>query len=129
MASGRSRARDRARYLAEAERRREYARRYHYANRDEVRSGVWRRKAQRAGVRIFQFTARDWHRLVRRYRGACAYCGRMDLVLQPDHVIALARGGSHGAGNIVPSCPPCNTRKRTKFVVEWHAGRRERRAA
>lgn len=117
-ADGRNRERDHARYLAEAPARRAYAKRYFYAHRERVRELKWRRKAIRAGVRVFEFTARDWARLVARYRGACAYCGQPGE-LQPDHVTPISRGGVHGPGNILPSCAPCNTQKRTRYLVEW----------
>lgn len=45
--------------------------------------------------------------------GKCFYCaaiGKMTL----DHFIPLSRGGSNTRGNVVASCPTCQSRKHTK---------------
>ena len=79
------------------------------------------RLKRRARIRAasFEFSERDWRRLLSRYRNACAYCGERPSELQREHVIPLARGGTHGVGNIVPACAGCNYSKKDKFVVEW----------
>ena len=41
----------------------------------------------------------------------CAYCGRMDVPLNLDHVIPRARGGSNRPSNLVLACVPCNEEK------------------
>lgn len=61
---------------------------------------------------------RDWDRLLRRYRGACAYCGSKDQVTM-EHVVPVSRGGRHGIGNVLPACWPCNHSKSNKLLVEW----------
>lgn len=60
---------------------------------------------------------RDWHRLVRRHGGLCAYCRRPGST--QDHVIPLARGGRHAIGNLLPACQSCNSAKGDRLLVEW----------
>ncbi len=56
--------------------------------------------------------------------GRCEWCG-CNLVgaeIELDHVVSLARGGSHTPTNLVVACPDCNRRKAQKhparFAVE-----------
>lgn len=51
----------------------------------------------------------------------CYYCNRRvsGKKAHIDHVIPLARGGSHKPGNLCASCPPCNLRKSDKLLHEW----------
>lgn len=115
---GRSVARDRARYPQEAERRRAETMEYLRKHPEKMRAVRRRRKGQ-LKAESFEFTERDWARMVTRYRHCCAYCKKRSVVLHREHVIPLARGGRHSVGNIVPACPPCNFRKRTKLLSEW----------
>lgn len=112
------RERDRARYPREAEQRRAYAIQYLKDNPERMRAVRRRRKGQLRAETLL-FTEKDWTRLVARYRGCCAYCGEKPDVLHREHVIPLARGGRHSIGNILPACPPCNYRKKTKLLSEW----------
>lgn len=116
--SGESRERDRARYAVEAEHRRAYAKRYQAENPERMRAIRLKRRG-RIRAASFAFTELDWARLLRRYGYACAYCGVRRDDLQREHVVPLARGGSHGIGNIVPACPPCNYAKKDKLLIEW----------
>jgi 5-methylcytosine-specific restriction protein A len=53
--------------------------------------------------------------------GLCHYCRRSVGVkaLTMDHVVPLGRGGRSVRGNVVPSCKPCNDRKKTMLPIEW----------
>lgn len=122
--SGVLRERDRLRYPKEAEQRRAYARQYLVDNPERMRAIRRKRKGQLKAERL-QFTERDWRQLVARYRGCCAYCGVKPSELHREHVIPLSRGGRHSIGNILPACPPCNMRKKSKLLSEWrYRGRR-----
>jgi 5-methylcytosine-specific restriction endonuclease McrA len=122
LEDGRASERDRSRYEAEAEHRREYARAYHRARPEMVWEWRLQKRARRLGAPVYVVEYRDWLRLLDRYRGACAYCGQRTTMVC-DHVIPLSRGGVHSIGNIVPACAPCNIAKRAKFVVEWRRAR------
>jgi len=62
---------------------------------------------------------RDWLRLVNRFGGRCAYCGRAARRLEMDHVVPKKRGGQNTIGNILPACRPCNRSKWAHTLVEW----------
>jgi 5-methylcytosine-specific restriction endonuclease McrA len=47
----------------------------------------------------------------------CAYCGSEER-LTIDHVIPLARGGSHWPSNLRPACLSCNSRKGARRLEE-----------
>lgn len=65
---------------------------------------------------------RDWVRLVIRYGGRCAYCGRHPRKkIHMDHVIPLVRGGRHAIGNVLPACEACNLSKSGRLLVDWLA--------
>jgi hypothetical protein len=72
-------------------------------------------------------TAADITKQFQLQKGRCWWCG-VKLKeggkdkFHPDHVIALARGGSNGPENIVCACPTCNLRKNAKSPLEF-AGR------
>jgi 5-methylcytosine-specific restriction endonuclease McrA len=118
IVDGREQARNLARYPAEAEARRAWARKYLAENPERMRAIRRKRKGQiRADMRLV--TERDWRRLVARYRGCCAYCGVKPTQLHRDHVVPLARGGRHSIGNLLPACPRCNLSKKTKYLFEW----------
>lgn len=52
--------------------------------------------------------------------GRCKYCGvALDDSYHIDHVIPLARGGTHERSNLVLSCAPCNLSKNRSTIEEW----------
>lgn len=59
-----------------------------------------------------------WQR--RLQRGLCAYCGQQFPAkeLTMDHVVPVARGGRSSKGNVVPSCKPCNSKKKLLTPAE-----------
>lgn|SRR5690554_3650112 len=52
-------------------------------------------------------------RVMRRDRYTCAYCGAegKDVELQIDHIVPVAKGGSHHISNLVTACMACNQSK------------------
>ena len=50
------------------------------------------------------------------FSGRCAYCGRVGLALQVEHLLMTNRTqvGLHHPGNTVPCCKSCNQRSRKK---------------
>lgn len=63
----------------------------------------------------------EWDMILEKYNHSCAYCGRDDLPLTQEHWLPSSRGGGYTAGNIVPSCAPCNSRKRSMTGDEFIA--------
>ena len=67
-------------------------------------------------------TARDKDKVARRARGYCEYC-KSRAEFSPDtfsieHVVPVARGGSHDLSNLALSCQGCNNRKFTSTSAE-----------
>ncbi|HEX8772601.1 MAG TPA: HNH endonuclease [Pyrinomonadaceae bacterium] len=58
--------------------------------------------------------------IIERDARTCYLCGRKleDEVITLDHVIPLARGGSHTASNLRVACLKCNSRKGAKLLHE-----------
>jgi hypothetical protein len=74
-----------------------------------------RRRARQLGAEG-SYTADQWTRLKAFYGNVCLCCGVHESVtkLTVDHVIPLAKGGSHYITNIQPLCMKCNAAKNTK---------------
>jgi len=85
-----------------------------------------RRRARKYGNGVYLVTERDRRRALERYRHACAICESRFTEQSPlewDHVVPIARGGSHSIGNLLPLCERCNRNKSARFITEWRAGR------
>lgn len=61
-------------------------------------------------VRAFVF-ARDGEK--------CSYCGDETGPFQLEHILPVARGGSHEADNLAVACRSCNCSKGSKTLEEW----------
>ena len=126
---------------AAKERNRERARKWRAANRERFLATLasWReqhRDEARAATRAWQLahpekviehtrlrrervqqatmvgvTPEQWAAILNQHGHRCVYCGQSDVKLGQDHVIPLARGGTHAPENVVPACFPCNNRK------------------
>lgn len=119
---------DRARYLKERDRRISYAKAYAL---DNPWVGQATKRKRRALVRAngsFSFTSADWKRCVDIADSRCFYCDEQGLMTM-DHVVPVTRGGTHGAGNIVPACISCNASKNNNFISEWKFRKRRSLAA
>jgi hypothetical protein len=77
-----------------------------------------RRRARVHGVEV-RLTAKEWRDIVEFFGHRCAYCLRGDVKLTQDHVVALSRGGTHTAENVVPACLPCNSKHKRELPVFW----------
>jgi 5-methylcytosine-specific restriction endonuclease McrA len=56
-------------------------------------------------------TAKEWRLMLAAYNNKCTYCGIVSKKLAQEHVIPVSKSGPHVAGNIVPSCASCNSKK------------------
>ena len=106
------------RYAKDPEGEKQRYKKYYVSHRAKIVENTRRRRARLLATKTFRITQREWNRLCQRFDWACAYCG-CKTVLTMDHVVPLIRGGSHGIGNILPACQPCNSSKNKKFLVEW----------
>ncbi len=69
-------------------------------------------------------------RLLEQWNGCCVYCNRPTAEPTLDHVVPIAKGGSHTDDNCVLACPVCNQAKDDRTPEEWAAdivGRPRRR--
>jgi 5-methylcytosine-specific restriction endonuclease McrA len=75
-----------------------------------------RRRARLLGLSEHH-TNEEWRAILAAHDGKCKYCGSHGKKGNPitrDHFVALARGGSNAASNIVPACKLCNSKKGTR---------------
>ena len=75
---------------------------------------------RREKARARELRASGWWKR-RIAEGVCHYC-RTHVgarALTADHLVPLIRGGRSVRGNLVPSCKPCNNRKRSLLPWEW----------
>lgn len=84
--------------------------------------GAPKRRARLRAVPNFVITDRD---SVRVLTSPCLACGSQTEVTA-DHIIPISRGGSHGIGNLIPLCRPCNTSKHALTWMEWRVSGRPR---
>ncbi|QQG96236.1 HNH endonuclease [Mycobacteroides chelonae] len=91
------------------------------ANRATVRQWAQRRRARLRDNGVYKVTPKDLDRIISRHNSSCAYClGPLsDSTLTWDHIIPIARGGTHSIGNLAPACKPCNSGKRDRPALEW----------
>ena len=99
------------------ERRAASRRKYGREHRAELAHAFALFRARSFGA-IGSHSLHDWERLRARYGNKCAYCG-IRPGAERDHVIPLARGGTHFIGNILPVCRGCNSSKKNKLLAEW----------
>lgn len=57
--------------------------------------------------------------LLEKFRRTCAYCGKVDVPLQIEHIVPKSRGGSDRASNLALACEPCNRRKGNRPVEDF----------
>ncbi len=64
------------------------------------------------GYEVRQYLLEKWGR-------ACVYCGKRDIALQIEHIVARARGGTDRVSNLTLSCEQCNLAKGTQDVKDF----------
>lgn len=64
------------------------------------------------------FTENEWMDLCFHYDYTCLRCSRREpeIMITPDHVVPLARGGTNTIDNIQPLCLQCNVAKNARFA-------------
>lgn len=97
---------------------RKWERRYNKTEKgNAVRRSVThkRRSATRAGT----VTSDQMVEIKKNAKGRCHYCGCKTSRLTFDHIIPLAKGGTHSADNLVMACGPCNSSKSDRDPIEF----------
>lgn len=69
----------------------------------------------------------EWERIKHReFKDSCAYCGKKNVPLIPEHLISQSELSKTDPGrvdlveNIVPACADCNTAKGKRPLKEWY---------
>jgi 5-methylcytosine-specific restriction endonuclease McrA len=77
-----------------------------------------RRRARKANAPRIEKVSRT--EIIERDKSTCYLCMRVLLPTEVtlDHVIPLAKGGSHTADNLRVACSPCNKSKATKVFTQ-----------
>lgn len=75
-----------------------------------------KREARRKYLPTYAITAKDARRIL---SSPCAVNGCSATDIQFDHVVPIARGGSHGIGNLQPLCGSHNASKNDKTWMEF----------
>lgn len=133
----RLRAYDAARHAANPQPMRDRARKWAQANKGRVAINVsrWRaenaehvremyrlraslRRARRASLPTFTILPKDVRRIL---TSPCAVDGCLNTDIQIDHIIPIARGGSHGIGNLQPLCASHNAAKCARLWIEFRS--------
>ena len=99
------------------ERRLETTKQWKSKNKDKVRTYDNNRRARELGSDE-RYTSQEWQALKKFHNYTCLRCGRKEpeILLTPDHVRPLAKGGANGIENIQPLCLDCNMWKSTKEI-------------
>lgn len=84
-----------------------------------------KRSTQKLGGQVFYVTAKEVKTL---YSANCFNCGatKEETILTIEHLIPRTRTGSHGIGNLVTLCKPCNSSKKDKTWMEWRLWKAKR---
>ncbi len=108
------------------EKTREYARQWQAQNRElyhEIQKRwraenqtYWRIRDKALRSTQSDFTIDQWLEVLEEFGHCCAYCLRPDAKLTMDHIISIAKGGTHTRDNIVPACKSCNSRKKDRPI-------------
>jgi 5-methylcytosine-specific restriction endonuclease McrA len=68
---------------------------------------------------LFGYEVREY--LLEKWRRSCAYCGKQNVPLQIEHIVARANGGTDRISNLCLACEPCNKRKGTQDLAVFLA--------
>ena len=109
---------------ANPEARAEYNKKYAHDHPEVAKAARHNRRARLAG-NGGSFTWEEFIDLCASYEFVCVYCGKENIVdgmvkpLTPDHIVAIANGGTGDIGNQYPACLHCNCSKNAKTFDEY----------
>jgi len=81
-------------------------------------SGKEYQQGELAGYEVREYLLDKWER-------KCAYCNAENVLLQIEHIIPRARGGSDRVSNLTLACRECNQSKGARSVEEFLKGKPE----
>lgn len=116
----RSRANRARAYKKNKEKENQSARLYYQRFPEKYREASSLRKRKKLANGIFRVSASELKKL---YSFPCALCGSTDSI-EIDHIVPIAKGGSHSIGNLQPLCRPCNRSKSDKLLIVVKMDRR-----
>ena len=88
---------------------------YYARNKEKVIYKQHKRRSLKKGNASYLITAKDLRRLK---NSPCFACGsKTNLTM--DHIIPIAKGGSHGIGNLMTLCRGCNGQKSARTWMEY----------
>ncbi len=64
---------------------------------------------------LFGYELREY--LLEKWGRQCAYCGRVGVPLQIEHIVPKAKGGTDRVSNLTLACEKCNSKKGTKDLA------------
>ena len=102
-----------------------YSRNYRSKNKDIFRAQTQLRRARKLSASIGPSAPIvSWAKSLRKSKQViCYWCGLRvtGKKAHMDHIIALAKGGSHSIENLCISCSTCNQSKNAKTLEQWNA--------
>lgn len=66
---------------------------------------------------LFGYELREY--LLEKWKRCCAYCGKKDVPLEIEHLIARSLGGSNCVTNLTIACRSCNQKKGNKQLADF----------
>jgi 5-methylcytosine-specific restriction endonuclease McrA len=75
-------------------------------------SGVEYQQGDLMGYEIREYLLEKWGR-------KCAYCGKIEVPLEVEHIVPKSRGGSNRVSNLTLSCQECNLKKGNRTAAEF----------
>jgi 5-methylcytosine-specific restriction endonuclease McrA len=94
---------------------------YRKANPERVRE--WRQN-RRAGVKGQKLPRGTVARILKAQKQRCAACrGKLPKNYHLDHIVPLSKGGQHVPANVQLLCPPCNTSKQARDMIDFMQSR------
>lgn len=83
------------------------------------------RRARLRGNGVFHVSKKEIKTILSK---PCFLCeSKNNIVI--DHIIPIAKGGTHSIGNLQPLCDKCNSRKNSKLMAEFRYKNTARKAA
>jgi len=103
--------------MKNADKLREQARINSKRYRDRLTSQRHKRRAIIKNLKE-HFTKNEWRTLKKKWNYQCLRCKRIEpeILLTPDHITPISRGGKNTIENIQPLCEKCNKWKYTKII-------------